>query len=249
MKRGLCIFFGEAFRQGGNECRLRDTDLGFQTQQESSISHNSLIKKLELIGYTIDIALHTYTTKFEKELLSWYSNIVYSNFIHANYGETKHAVHNTVQNALKNISYDIYDFIFILRFDMYLKELFIANFDPTWNKIMFMNAMHHLANSKLPHISDPCIFIPRAYFFENKWKGLLENTHHLLYHQACGELIKNGLTMNSIGFISEKTYPTNTEQFRNPYFRLNSRPEGPEIPSNFLNIHFDCKTLEFVNTE
>ena len=73
------------------------------------------------------------------------------------------------------------------------------------------------------------------------------NTGHLLYHQCVGDLYKNGWPINEIEFISNRIYPSNSNQYRNPYFKLVQRDEGPELPDHgaYLSI-YDPETREFI---
>jgi len=134
MARGLFLFIGEAFREGVSESRLRDTEFGLVTQSTASMSHNELIGKLINNGWEIDVAMYTYKTKFKSMLLQFYKNVVYSEFTDTDNGSIRYAVHNAVQSVFKTLNLNDYDFVFILRFDLYLKPLFIEKFDPTWNK-------------------------------------------------------------------------------------------------------------------
>jgi len=245
--KGLFILFGEAFREGNVGNRTCDTPKGFINQKEASLTQNKLIERLKSQGYQIDIAFNTYKTKFTNDLLNYYENIIYYNFEDRKNSDIKEVVNKTVSITLKNIEIKDYEFIFIFRFDLLIKNLLIDNFDPKWSKIILMNPMHYLSkDSKLPHISDPFIFIPKLFFYEKGyWKGILENSKHLLYHQCVGDLVKNGLSINEIKFISNKIYPTNTLQYKNPYFKLASRSEGGDMPNNLKDTLWNHEDLSF----
>ena len=249
--RGLFLICGEAFREGVTNTRLRDTEYGYNNQKESSLSQNKLIEKLTNDGWIIDVGLHTYKTIFENELLGWYKNIVFSSF--NDFEEiVSELIHNisripigkAFNSLVKNVNLNDYDFLFILRFDIFLKEGLIEIFDPNWSRIMYINAMSYWENTNLPHISDPFVFIPKSFFFEkNDWKGLIPNSDRLLYHSAAAYLIRNcGISINDIGFMIKRTYPTNTQQEENPYFRLNGRSEGPVLTNYML---YDEEKQEF----
>jgi hypothetical protein len=249
--RGLFLFFGEAFRDGPSDCRTRDTPLGFERQKAASETHNILLNCLREAGHNIDVALHTHNTRFESELKSWYQNTVFSQFLNKMNAGVCGAVENAINDTFASIDLNDYDFLFVLRFDLYLKPSFLNSFDPNWDKVMFMNAMHYIDDSRdhrrLPHISDPFIFIPKSLFFQDgDWKGLLNNSSHLLHHKVVGELVKNGLSIKKIGFISNHIYPTNTSQCSNPFFRLSGRNEGPEMPIKTRNTIYIADTIEFI---
>jgi hypothetical protein len=249
MYRGLFLLCGEAFREGASVSRVRDTEFGVLTQTKASATHNELITKLTNSGWKIDVAMRTYKTKFESMLLNFYNNVVYSEFTDTDNGSIRYAVDQAVKNTFKHINLYDYDFVFILRFDLYLKPLFIEKFDPNWNKITYLNAMHYITRDsvdiKLPHVSDPFVFIPKSYYGENGWKGFVENSDNLLFHTAVGYLVDNGLSINSIQFISDRTYPTNTIQVGNPYFILICRPEAGVVDEDQYRSRYNHEKIEF----
>jgi len=109
-----------------------------------------------------------------------------------------------------------------------------------------MNAMHYISDFiRLPHISDPFIFIPKCYFNNNGWDGVLNNSDKLLFHQAVVELLRTGLSIKSIEFISDRTYPTNTIQIGNPYFQLISRPEANILFEENCTFRYNHEKIEF----
>ena len=122
MKKILFILLGESFREGACESRIRDTNFSYDKQKESTETHIKLIKK---INNQVDIAKNTYNKKYKEELLSWYSNIVYSNFTDENYGYFKNVVNKSIEKIIPNIKLNDYEGIFITRFDVYLKDYFI----------------------------------------------------------------------------------------------------------------------------
>ena len=235
----LLLLCGEAFRDTIG--RSRDTDFGFSNQQEASNSHVKLLEKLESINYQVDIAINTYETKFKNDLLNFYKNIVFSNFTNENYGAHNFSVGNSIKNTFSVLDIDNYDFLFICRIDLLLKDIFIESFVPNPNFIIYPNVMSIEFNKiSFPHISDTFCIIPKKYFhpFDN-WKGIFENCNYLLFHQAVHHILLNGLTLNDVDFISDKIYVANTIQSKNPLYRINSRKEADDIRRCDKNLKYD----------
>lgn len=232
--KGLFIFFGECFREGMHMTRLRDTEYGYNNQKECCLSQIKLIKKLKKkYNCDINIAINTYDTIYKTDLLKWYNEyLIYYNFTNNIYEDLREAVKYSVINVMDNIKINDYDFLFVCRNDLYMKDKLIEIFNPYVNKLTYINIEYIVPiNSdntiSFPHIADPFCIIPKKYFYPfNNWKGLRDNAKHLLFHQAVRELIKNGADLqNDIGFISNIIYAANTSKQRNPFYRLNCRPE------------------------
>ena len=245
--KGLLIFFGEAFRDTFG--RNRDTEFGFTNQKESSKSHVDLINKLENNNYKIDVAINTYETKFKKELIEFYKNIVFYNFTNEDYKAQHTAVGETLKNVSSHIDINLYDFLFICRIDLFLKELLIEVFNPNTEFIIYPNVMsieNHII--QFPHISDTFCIIPKKYFnpFDN-WKGIFENRNNLLYHQAVQHLLLNGLTLDNIDFFSDKIYVANTIQSKNPLYKINSRKEADTLRNCDKNLKYVKKLNSIVS--
>lgn len=240
MSRGLFILTGECFREGRETTRVIDTDYGLQMQQIASKSHMDLVSQLNTLGYIIDIVIDTRETKYKDLLLNSYKNIIVSNFAYVRTApDWMNVVNDSIKLALSNIDKELYDFIFICRLDLLLKESLIRLFDPSWNTIMYPNMMH-IDNIGAICISDVFCFIPKKYFNRiNEWSGLLENSKHLLHHHAIHSLMNNGLKLVSdINFISDKLYIANTRQMCNPLYAIVARPEGPEFYPGFSNKRY-----------
>jgi len=244
--KGVFIFYGEAFRDSIG--RIRDTYFGYEKQKEASESHMKLLNKLESENYKIDVSINTYQTNFKNELLCFYKNIIYTNFTTENYGAINIAVGNSVKNTFSKVDIDIYDFMFICRFDLLLKDELIGNFVPSVSSIIYPNVMsieYHKVS--FPHISDTFCIIPKKYYHHNNsWKGIIENSNNLLYHQAVNYLLLNGLTLDDIDFFTDKIYVANTIQSKNPLYKLNSRPEALDIRDCDKNLRYDKTTNTIV---
>jgi hypothetical protein len=229
-RKGLFILIGECFREGLTHSRVRDTAKGINNQGESSCSHAKLIENLNRRGYTIDVGINTCDTKYKEKLLGFYNNVVYTNFNNGGYSGTRDVVEHSIKNVLSSLKKDDYEFIFVCRLDLLLKDDLIKLFNPEWPCITYPNIMHIDIGANYPHISDLFVFIPKKYFNPfDKWEGLLINAHHILHHHAAQSLLSSGLTLDNIDFVTDLLYVANTIQMANPLYAINSRPEGPSL--------------------
>jgi len=133
INRGLLILYGESFREGGQNSRERDCDNSYKTQKIASESHTDFCKFIkEKYNIYMDISITTYDTKYEKDLKSWYNNLVY----YKSYKEligTKNISHS----AINNNDSEKYSFMFITRMDIYIKKDYYPIFNPYWDKIYY----------------------------------------------------------------------------------------------------------------
>jgi hypothetical protein len=240
MNKYLFIFIGECFREASSQQRIRDTKKGFINQKESTDSHLNLIKQLK--NYKVDVAINTYDTIYKKELLEWYGdNVVYSNFTTKSYQNKydavdsfKIVVDNSLKNIFSNLSMNSYKSLFICRLDVMLKDPLIEIFNPEVNFITYPNLMSWEGT---PCISDLFCIIPKKYYSSfGEWNGLLENGEVILSPNSLRDLLRRGLTLNDIDFISDKLYIANTSQSWNPLYKINCRNEAKEIRSDIKDL-------------
>jgi len=223
MKKCLITLIGECFREGVNQSRITDTMFGYNKQYESTYTHNKLINKLKTLNYNVDIAINTYKTKYKEELLSMYSNIIYFNFTDENYEYYQNVVHKSLQNILNNVNYNDYEFIFVLRFDLFLKDTLIDIFNPKWTKIMYPFAVYmEKIPFAFPFVSDTMCFIPNKYFLK-----LITNntTYYLLHHHCWRDLINQGFILDDLDVMINTLHNPNTMAEMNPLYKINCREE------------------------
>lgn len=239
MNKCLICLIGECFREGSNQSRTMDTNYGYNKQKESTESHNKLINKLKKLNYNVDIAINTYNTKFKNEILTWYPNIVFHNFTSDNYGYFQNVVHNSLQNIFNNVDIYKYDFIFILRFDIFIKDTLIDMFNPKWSKIMYPFAVYmEYSPFQFPFVSDTFCFIPNLFFSK-----IINNTYNILNHHCWRELINNGFVIDDFDVIINTLHNPNTDTELNPLYRINCRPE---FDKHFLQGTYDRKTNNII---
>tara|TARA_B100001093_G_scaffold6187_1_gene6274 strand:- start:35849 stop:36604 length:756 start_codon:yes stop_codon:yes gene_type:complete len=245
MRKGLFVFYGQAFRNKENSLNV---------QKEISQSHIKLLESLK--GYKIDVLINSYKTLYEKELISLYQNhLICSNFIDdkkhqelfSEYPKqgTRIIANYTIDIINQNTQIEDYDFLFICRIDGLLKDKFIEEFKLK-DKIMYPhpiqshegpnNKKHYLGNEpQTLFIGDAFVVIPKKYFF------ILEHKD-LLHHFATDRLTSLNLYLGKdIDFFLHKCYSANTREQRNPFYRLPNRSEGSDCWRGLENLIFDIK--------
>jgi hypothetical protein len=240
----LIILVGECFREGRCESRTCDTDFGYEKQKECTQTHNDLITKLQKLNYNVDIAFNTYNTKYKNELLSWYKgNIIYNNFVSENYGFFRNVVDKSLQNIMKNVDFELYDFVFITRFDIYLKEKLISIFNPDWQTMMYPFAVYIEYESSplvFPFVTDTMCFIPQKYLSKIK-----KNTQHLIHHHCWRDLINNGFSLDDLDVMVNTLHNPNTQAELNYLYKINCRDEYPTWFQ--INKYYDKQTNSIKN--
>jgi len=227
---------GECFRDGPSETRLRDTARGVQGQLEASASHKKLISRLRTLNYHIDVVINTCSTDHDTILLDYYDPVVVKNFAKTPYRSLNHALRSSIACAPYM---NDYDFLFLCRLDILLKDPVIEAFDPSWQTITFPNVMYIDEGATYPHIANLFCFVPKKYFSPfDAWEGIAMNTDNLLGHHTVEGMLQGGLTLADIGFFTDKLYIANTAQMSNPLYAINCRPEGPSYVKGFSDLTY-----------
>ena len=225
--KGLFILFGECFRQTkiASDKRVRDTINSIEPQISASQTHNELAKYVQnKYNCSIDIAIHTYITKYIDKLLTIYENVKYINTIDQTNTQIKSQQDHVfvgIQNIKNNLNIDNYDFIFICRLDILIKSDFYHIFSPYHNTIMYPNVMSIKDNDINNFcISDVFCFIPKKYYS-------IINQYNILFHSSIQTLLKMNLIIGKdIDFYTDQLYIANTAQQNNPLYCINNRTEG-----------------------
>lgn len=133
----LVILIGESFRLGSNKSRKVGLNKSYESQKDATNSHIRLFKFLKnKYNVNFDTIINTSPTKFDNELIDWYS--VDTNVLSVKTDKYKgmYARHTYVrENQIPDL--DEYDFVLILRLDVYIKQKLLEIFDPTSKKILF----------------------------------------------------------------------------------------------------------------
>jgi hypothetical protein len=224
--KGCILLYGESFRLGGQNNRNRGTAESYDGQIQAAESHLSFMKEIQP-KVEMDVYISTYETPYSQDLMNVYGekrigHDLYKELI----GQT-----NLVKNALKKISIDAYDFILILRIDLFLKPAFIEVFDPTWNTIRWPSVcfkpFHKIGIH--PKVSDMMCFIPKKYY------PYLKNMNHR--EEAWAEFVENShLTYADLDTMLDTFHDSDSAKDYNPLYYIVNRPQST---IHHTTEHFD----------
>ena len=225
-KRGLLVLYGECFREGTQGVRIRDTEKSKNTQKVASLSHIMLCNHIETTyKINMDIIINTYETKHKSLLDEWYN------------GKTLKIIQNVqligiqrlVNNAVKEVNHDNYEFILFTRMDIAIKSPFLELFNPEWSKIYFFSQIwtkhgrygfiNLPENINIP-VTNPTIeYIPKNYF------KVLNNID--VDHRSYYNYYRNfDLTRNDMDFMVDQYYDSDSYKDYNPYYYMVGREEN-----------------------
>ena len=217
--KGLLLLIGEAFREGLQTNRQRDTATSFQPQKMASESHVDFcdyIKKEH--GIKMDIFINTYDTKYEKELKSWYPNCKYKS------NKALIGRKALVQNAINKIEKD-HDFIFLTRLDIFIKPYFYSVFNPKWKTIHFISqtfSIHPRCNGMIetsPVVNEIFQFYPKKYYYVlNDYSENGDAWNH--YYKTFS------IPHSKMDFMVDTRHDSDSYKDYNPYYRFVGRPES-----------------------
>ena len=218
----LLVLYGESFREGKQNSRVKDTNESYINQMLASDSHLKFIYMLKTKhNIDTDVSISTYKTKYESDLKKKYKNIIKYNSETELIGEN-----NISQNGMKDIDLNQYKFIIITRNDIFFKDEFINNFKE-YDKITYVSQIlmsHDCYLDGNPRVNHIIIQIPNKYFNVIKdinvghesWKTL-NNLH--------------GYNKTQLGFMLESYHDADSYKEWNPYYKMIGRDETTDYMS------------------
>jgi len=235
-KRFALIIRGEAFRKGGQGNRHHGNQETYEEQKKACETHMQLIRKIQNLGYAVDVYINSYNTKFNKDLESWYGGYLKKSRFHEKHLESQaKLLEDSIQ--LMNSQGIPYDAVLILRIDLFLKEKFILEYNPETNTIQFVCIMwskYQKTPKGNPKVNDTIYHFPKRMFTKlNMLFSTSHDGHDFLDIQPLEyEKDYSVLTRNFHDSDSAKDF--------NPYYRIIARPEattwfdqGKEYPRDF----------------
>jgi len=221
--KGLLFLYGDCFREGMNQTTLSNTPASYSNQKEASLSHMEFCDEMKKKGVSMEVLIHTYHTKYEKDLRSWYK-------CPTEYIGKRRFPFKTSREALdsfmkigKNIDHT-YDFVIMTRMDILLKPAFMKVVNPKWDKLYFFSKHINLSldctffKGVLPSVNPMIEFIPKRYFC------VLNKLN--VDHDAWATYV--GIEKD---FMINEHYSADTYKYYNPYYKIVGRPES-HIHSN-----------------
>jgi hypothetical protein len=226
--KGCIILFGESFRLGGQFTQNRGSNESYHEQIKACLSHVHFIKK-----FNMDIFISSYKTKFMNHLIHVYKhNLLGYDFYNELIGQE-----NLIKHALHKICSDNYDFLFIMRIDLFIKPKLIEIFDPYGDKILWPSICFkpfHKCGIH-PRVNDVMMFIPKKYYKylnyihyhpdgHNQWKYFIENTD---------------LTYDDLDTMMNTYYDSDSSKDLNPIYYIVNRPESTMHHTNEIFNKFN----------
>jgi hypothetical protein len=216
----LFILYGESFREGKQHSRETDTKNGYDSQLLACDSHIKLINKLkQKYNINTDVSISTYDTKYENVLKNMYKN---NNLIYKSQKELIGPT-NIGKKAFESIHLDKYKFVLFTRNDILIKDKFIDEINPNYDKIMYLSQGSTIFNDCYldgsPVVNPIIIIVPNKYFNiihdieldHNSWKVLYELHNY---------------NKEQMGFILNTYHDADSHKDWNPYYKMVSREES-----------------------
>lgn len=228
--KGLIIFLGESFRSGGQNSRVRGQHNSYNGQISASATHRMLL------NLTTDAFVATYTTPFQEILLAMYQPYLVGHILLPEpIGLT-----SLFQKVLSQINIINYDYIFVIRIDLYLKPKFFHMFRPPYKQICFPSIcwFRNCVHDGHPRVNDTMLYIPKQYF------GLLKDIE--IGHHSWRKLMDCNLTHHDLDTFLKTFHDSDSEKDYNPIYYIANRPicstfHSPQkffVKESFYKNHF-----------
>jgi hypothetical protein len=225
-KKGCLIIIGTFFREGTQNQDKKETATSYETQKKASDSHRRFAN-----AFGMDIHILAYTTKWEETLREWYKGSTIL-FKPKKYPLINDFLNDSDINTVKLQ----YDYIFLIRSDMYIKEYLYTVFNPTWERIMMCSICFTMNNYHIcragphnqiePRVNDAMLFIPKPFFHIHRY-WFDTHTSWIQYKYTCMLSDKN------MGFIIESYHDSDSYKDMNPVYYFVGRCEhGYSICNN-----------------
>lgn len=217
--KGCIILFGESFRLGGQGNRNIGSNESYHAQILAANSHVNFIKDLNGKGVNVDVYISSYKTKFSDDLVNVYKDVL----IGSDFYDHLMGHENLINNKINKIA-DIkkYDFLLIMRIDLYLKNKFTEIFNSNWDKILWPSICfkpHHKCGIH-PRVNDMMIFVPKKYYSH------LEHFHKLTHEQWARLVEHTSLDYNCLDTMINTFHDSDSAKDFNPLYYIVNRYEN-----------------------
>ena len=211
----LLILFGESFRIGEQNTRIRGVDNAYKEQIDATLSHMKFIDSLKKKGFNMTVSINSYTTKFDDSLDEIYKPVLLDSKYYENLIGPSKLIHNCIDRINNKPNYD---FILCMRIDIFLKDKFIEIFNPYSDKILFPSVCfkpHHKVGIH-PRVNDIMMFIPKKYFSNIK---KVELNHYTWYNL----IISQKLTYEDLDTMLNTYHDSDSAKDYNPLYYIVNR--------------------------
>jgi hypothetical protein len=221
----LLVLWGESYRSGKQMTRTRGTKNYLERQHIACDSHINLINKLNT-EYKTDVFINTYKLNNidDNNLIEYYkkNNVEILKYIfHDNiFSSEEHFLDNmydNVNNLLETINYD---YVILLRIDLYIKSMFIKNITLEPDKIQFPHIdsnmdfnMEHFFLTKEIAICHFIMICPKK-FYDIIKKKIIYNTTHSIYNK----ILNSGISIDNVKFMLNTLHICSTDSGWNPLY-------------------------------
>lgn len=228
--QGLFCAIGESFRTGSQNTRIRGLPESVPQQLEAFQTHVSLLRaQPEEVKPTLKVL--TYKTQFSDLIAKYYgafnpqiqeleTPIGYNNL-----------VRSIVDEAKASAPVGGWDFIFIFRIDLILKDKLRHIFNYKANSIAYPSVCwakdSRLFNGRY-RVNDMFLFVPKPHL-----KDLYEG-HIPLNHNACESMPAE--LYNNVRFFLDTYHDSDSEKDKNPLYQIANRPESVHWHSEGLRV-------------
>lgn len=235
MSNGSIVLFGECFRLGGQHTRIRDKPISFKPQIMASKRQMEFFNHLINTKNTnIDIYIASYKTKYIKEITEIYNDLlVDSIWVNKPIGRD-----NIIKEGYKLMDKNNkdYDFLLVMRIDIYLRDALFEIFDPHWETIHFPFIEHTTEMFDAIRVNDTMLFIPKKYFRMFK----KEYIHHLMLYNM---ILNNKITLNDFDVMINTTHNANSSSGYNPIYYIVNRNISKYDPNKKYIVYDKYKTF------
>lgn len=221
--RGLIITRGMCFRNGTRGTLNYGDETTITSQKEATLSHRKLYHHLKN-KYNLELIFHldSPSTNYDHLLKEWLSDCnVNFNFVE----EKDPSQLQNFNRIIKHFGTKIwfYDFIIILRNDIFLKDLFIESIIPNDNVLRYPFVLWYRDRKvrfNLPKISETLFFFPRRYF--RLFEAFTEDVGH--FHEVLVQMKQLDTMLEHSPYINTYHDADSYYDF-NPLYRMVSRDE------------------------
>jgi len=220
---GLIITRGMSFRDGTRGTRTYGTDSSIENQKEATLSHSKLFHNIKN-KYNIDLKFHldTASTNHNFLLKEWLEDC------NATFNFTEQRDASQLQNfnrIIKSIGgLWFYDFVIILRNDIFIKDEFINLIDPKEQDFKYPFVLWYKDRKlkfNIPKISETLLFFPRRYY--RLFEAFTEDVGH--FHEVLLQMKYMDSMLEHSPYINTYHDADSFYDF-NPLYRMVSREEN-----------------------
>jgi len=237
---GLIFFLGGSFRNGKQGNLDIGSEESYNEQINASKSHVTFISHIinKFNMNSVSAYISSYHTKFDADLIHVYEKYLLGYTMHKNIIGIHNLFHKSI-HIIEDINQ--YDFVLMIRIDLFLKEYFVNIFDPRINKILFPSITWykdhkvHITND-YPRVNDTIFFVPKKYF--NFIKYISYNNNCSDGHNNWKYLVENGkLSYDDIDTMINTYHDSDSEKDYNPLYYIVNREENKifHSPGVFFN--------------